>query len=124
MQKTRPKVLQETLTLQSELLERDVIIDFYLPTDVPDPSSINLLLINDGQDMKKLGLFAMLNEFYGRQLIEPLLCVGIHAGIERKMEYATAKVLDYKGRGAKAQRYTEFIFEELLPLLLKKYNIP
>jgi enterochelin esterase-like enzyme len=124
MQKTRPKVLQETLTIRSEFLERDVILDFYLPTEVEDPSSINLLMINDGQDMKKLGLIGILDDFYSSRLIEPLLCVGIHAGSDRKMEYATAKVLDYKGRGAKAQNYTDFIFGELLPILHKKLNIP
>jgi enterochelin esterase-like enzyme len=124
MQKPRPKVLQETLTLRSKSLERDVIIDFYLPTEVANPSSINLLLINDGQDLKKLGLMDMLDEFYRNNLIEPVLCAGIHAGSERKMEYATAKILDYKGRGAKAQQYTDFIFEELIPVLHKQYKIP
>jgi len=124
MQKTRPNVLQESVNLQSKLLKRNVTIDFYLPTNVSNPAAINLLLINDGQDMEKLGLYKMLEELYKENIIKPLLCVGIHAGGERKMEYATAKILDYKGRGVKAQRYTDFIFEELLPFTHEKYNVP
>jgi len=81
-------------------------------------------LINDGQDMEKLGLKAMLDELYSKNIIEPLLCVGIHAGTERKMEYGTARIPDYKGRGAKAGKYTGFIFDELLPYIHTQYPVP
>ncbi len=124
MQKTRPNVLQESVHLQSELLKRNVTIDFYLPTDIPDASKMSLLLINDGQDMEKLQLSNILEELYSENIIDPLLCAGIHASEERKMEYGTAKILDYKKRGAKAQAYTDFIFEELLPFTHKNYNVP
>ncbi|HLX93383.1 MAG TPA: alpha/beta hydrolase-fold protein [Puia sp.] len=116
-------ILYETLLLPSINLERDIRVDFYLPTSVADPSSMSLLLINDGQDMEKLGFLGMLEDFYSRDAISPLLCVGIHAGTERKMEYGTAKILDYKRRGAKAQRYTDFIFKELLPYISKTYRV-
>jgi len=39
------------------------------------------------------------------------------------MEYGTANILDYKGRGAKANLYREFIFEELLPYLRTHYRV-
>jgi enterochelin esterase-like enzyme len=39
------------------------------------------------------------------------------------MEYGTAKVLDYEGRGAKAAAYQQFITEELLPYLHLAYCI-
>jgi enterochelin esterase-like enzyme len=124
MHQTRQNVLKETTILQSQKLKRDVSVDFYLPTGIADSTIINLLMINDGQDLAKLGLLEMLEQLYGEHLIVPLLCIGIHAGSERRMEYGTAKTLDYKGRGAKAQPYTDFIFEELIPYTYKKYNIP
>jgi enterochelin esterase-like enzyme len=123
MQDNATKILQETVQLRSDLLERTVKVDFYLPTNISDPSAISLLLINDGQDMEKLQLSSILEELYAENIIEPLLCVGIEAG-DRKMEYGTAKILDYKKRGAKSQAYTDFIFKELLPFTHKNYNVP
>ena len=116
-------VIKEHTRFQSALLGRPVDIDFYLPTHVPDPAAMSLLLINDGQDLEKLGLLGMLEGLYSHHHISPLLCVGIHAGRERKMEYGTARVADYKGRGAKAQLYTDFIFSELLPFIHTRYRI-
>ncbi|MBS1918372.1 MAG: esterase [Bacteroidetes bacterium] len=116
-------ILKESVSLKSVNLGRDVDIDFYLPTHVTDPGEMSLLLINDGQDMEKLGLEGMLDELYGGEQISPLLCAGIHAGKERKMEYGTSKILDYKGRGAKASAYSQFIFEELFPYIKKNYLV-
>jgi enterochelin esterase-like enzyme len=117
-------LLKEELELESKFLGRDVKVDFYLPANVHHSSDISLLLINDGQDLKKLGLEKMLQEMYHQELISPLLCVGIHAGKARKSEYGTSKILDYKGRGDKAEAYTKFVFEELLPFIRTNYLIP
>ena len=117
-------VLTENIVLESEELEREVIIDFFLPKNVSDPSNLNLLLINDGQDMKELGMEKILNRLYADNIIEPVLCAAVHAGEERKMEYAVASQPDYLGRGAKAGFYTSFILEELLPYIKIKYAIP
>src|ERR1041384_812397 len=102
-------ILIENSIFTSTCLARDVKLDFYLPRNVADPSQMTLLLINDGQDMGKLGLATMLEDLYTRNLIQPILCVGIHASTERKMEYGTAHQTDYLGRGAKAGLYTSFI---------------
>ena len=98
----------ESVLLKSELLERDVKIDMYLPTSVHDPSEMSLLLINDGQDLPKMPFIEMLEELYEQQKITPLFCVGIHCGADRKMEYGIASQADYLGRGAKAGAYTSF----------------
>ena len=108
----------------SKFLEREVIIDFYFPPDIlPNSEEVNLLLINDGQDLVTMDFHNILNELYSKEEIEPLLCVGIHCGPDRKNEYGTANVLDYKGRGAKAALYTRFVFEELLPFIKSEYSI-
>ena len=116
-------VLTENATINSEFLYREIPVDFYLPKNVADPSAINLLLINDGQNMKELGLEKMLSDFYEEKLIQPLLCVGIHAGPDRKNEYGIASQKDYLGRGSKAGAYTSFIREELVPYIQKTYAL-
>lgn len=103
--------------IQSAHLERGVIVDFYLPTSVPKPDELSLLLINDGQDLRTMNFEDILEELYESDEISSLVCVGIHCGTDRKNEYGTANFLDYKGRGARAGLYTSFIFEELLPFI-------
>jgi esterase/lipase superfamily enzyme len=117
-------VLVENTVLPSVHLERDVIIDFFLPKNVQDPASINLLLINDGQNMDALGLEKILNSLYTENKIQPVLCVAIHTGKERKSEYGVANQADYLGRGAKASAYTSFILDELLPYIYTSYRLP
>jgi len=109
-----PGILIENTIIRSEFLQREVQVDFYLPKNVDDLSQMSLLLINDGQNMKELGLKKILEELYGRNKIKPVLCAAIHAGDQRKMEYGTAIQADYLGRGAKAGLYTSFIMQELL----------
>lgn len=117
-------VLPQQTVLSSAYLEREVILDFFLPKNVNAPSAISLLLINDGQNMEELGLEAMLNELYSSDTIVPLLCACIHANEERKMEYGVAAQSDYLGRGAKAGLYTSFILKELIPYIQRHFLIP
>lgn len=113
----------ESTTLTSVFLGRDVTVDFFMPFENSSPEPISLLLINDGQNMEELGLATILTDLYRQQLIQPVCCIGIHCGEDRKNEYGTANTHDFKGRGAKAKAYTQFIFQELLPFVRKKTGI-
>jgi enterochelin esterase-like enzyme len=117
-------VTVEQLTLSSEYLGREVLVDVYLPASFLQPDQLSILLINDGQDLLKMPFDEILDELIANKEIEPLVCVGIHCGPDRKMEYGTAYSADFKGRGGKAGLYTKFIFEELLPFIRKAYNTP
>ncbi|NDC78778.1 MAG: esterase [Chitinophagia bacterium] len=110
-----PGVRMEALTIRSEHLDREVSADLYLPALPVSPSSLSLLLVNDGQDLPAMGFGSILERLYRREAIRPILCVGIHAGMDRRNEYGTAGIPDHLGRGAKAAHYTDFIFGELLP---------
>jgi enterochelin esterase-like enzyme len=123
-QRSLSSVVVEQCTLSSEYLEREVIIDVYLPSAMIKPEQLSLLLINDGQDLLTMPFDEILDELITQGDIEPLICIGIHCGPDRKMEYGTAYSADFKGRGAKAGLYTKFIFEELLPFIRKTYNTP
>jgi len=117
-------ILRESMTPGSEYLGRDVRVDIYLPDGVTDMREVALLLFNDGQDLERMGMAGILADLYGRGLLSPLMCVGIYAGPERKMEYGTAGEPDYQGWGARAGDYTRFVFEELLPAIRERYQAP
>ncbi len=116
-------ILVEQNTIESVFLERDVIIDAYLPTNIEHPENMALLLINDGQDLPKMPFDEILDDLIEAKIIEPLVCIGIYCGPDRKMEYGTAREADYKSRGARADLYTRFIFEELLPFIHDTYKV-
>jgi iron(III)-enterobactin esterase len=116
-------VVVETVQFSSRFLNRPVTIDFYLQQAQPAFMPVSLLLINDGQDLLKMGFAQMLDELLAQDGTQHVFSVGIHAGTERKMEYGTARQPDYEGRGAKAKYYEQFILHELLPYIHDTYNI-
>jgi enterochelin esterase family protein len=116
-------ILVEQRAIASVYLKRYVIVDVYLPKNIPSPAQLNLLLVNDGQDLAEMNFSSLLNGLYQSGQIQPLFCVGIYAGKDRKNEYGTAKVPDYGGRGARAEMYDRFILEELLPFIHISYAI-
>lgn len=113
----------ENHILSSLFLKRDVKIDCYLPQNVVKPEEMSLLLINDGQDLVTMDFQNIIESLSINGQIIPLLCVGIHCSADRKNEYGTAKILDYKGRGAKATAYTKFVLQELIPFIKNKYRV-
>lgn len=116
-------LIVERKTVKSTFLNREVTIDFYLPKNIAEPGILNLLLLNDGQDLPKMLFGPMLDRLLSEGVIQPILCVGIHAGEDRRMEYGTAKVLDFMNRGAKAAAHSQFVIEELLLFLRETYHI-
>lgn len=120
---TSSAIIIDQKILYSQYLEREVIVDAYLPTNISLPEQMSLLLINDGQDLPKMPFDGLLNHLITTKKIEPLICIGIHCGSDRRNEYGTAYSADYQGLGAKAGLYDKFIFDELLPFIRKTYNI-
>ncbi|MFZ1329251.1 MAG: esterase, partial [Chitinophagaceae bacterium] len=64
-------ILIENISVFSELLNREILIDIYLPRKVTDLSQVSLLLINDGQDMEKMHFQSILDHLYTEEAIEP-----------------------------------------------------
>ena len=118
-----PAVITQQRLVYSEFLERDVVIDVYLPAPANGENVLDLLLINDGQDLQTMNFAALLDSLITTEKIAPLLCVGIHCGLNRIQEYGTICRADYKGRGSKAGLYSKFIFDELLPFIQTEFNI-
>lgn len=118
------KTIVDCCLFNSQFLEREVTIDFYFPPGLSiGCGQVNLLLINDGQDLVTMDFHGILDQLYTEEKLLPLLCVGIHCGSDRRNEYGTTNILDFMGRGAKANLYSRFIFEELLPLIKKESKL-
>jgi iron(III)-enterobactin esterase len=120
---TLSSYIVEQKAIASRFMNRYMIVDLYLPKNIRQPQDLSLLLINDGQDLAEMHFSQMLNGLAATGQIAPLVCVGIHAGKDRKNEYGTAGKPDYAGRGAKAMDYKHFILEELLPFIATEYAI-
>jgi len=103
--------------LDSVYLKRAVKLSVFCPPHLLERETINLLLLNDGQDTEELNLEETLEALYGSQKIEPVLIVAIHSSPARLQEYGVAGIPDFNGRGALAANYTDFIIKELLPFL-------
>ncbi|MGZ5246010.1 MAG: alpha/beta hydrolase [Flavitalea sp.] len=104
--------------IYSRHLQRKVQLTI-LNTPLPDDASKwNLLLMNDGNEMEKLDLQKIIDSLYQLKKIGPLIVVGIHTG-DRIKEYGVSAKPDYEGRGSKAEDYSEFVGNELIPFIKK-----
>lgn len=121
--KDLPNLRVEQRAIASAFLNRQVIVDCYLPKNIFNPKELSLLLVNDGQDLPEMNFSNMISQVLEAGEIMPILCVGIHAGKDRRNEYGTARSLDYQGLGAKAEAYNQFILQELLPFIHVQYAI-
>lgn len=114
---TLPTITIKNQIIPSAFLKRDVEIDIYSPENLMGNETVNLLLLNDGQDASQMGLELILSDLYDKWHIEPTLVVAIKASADRLLEYGVANRPDFKKRGAKSHLYTKFIIDELIPYL-------
>lgn len=115
--------VQRDDSLHSVPLNRTVHLDIILPPDYTTSGArYPVLYLNDGQDLPRLRMAAILDSLYRKQAIQPFVLVAIHAG-DRIQEYGTAARADYMNRGSKAGLYTDFVLTELLPYSRKHYRV-
>lgn len=118
-----PVVVQREDSLHSVPLNRTVHLSIMLPPDYQVSDKVYpVLYLNDGQDLPRLHMRAVLDSLYQQQAIRPFILVAIHAG-DRIQEYGTAAQADYMHRGSKAALYTDFVLTELLPYSKKHYRV-
>jgi len=110
--------------ISSAYLQHEVEIDMYVPEGILGNEKIELLLINDGQDVAKMDFAQLLEDAHLSKRNHRLIVVAIKASVDRLMEYGVAGTPDFKGRGAHAGLYNDFIIKELLPFVKKKIAMP
>ena len=116
------RLIEETLICSA--LERDVVVSVLLPPgfDAADVTHYPVLYLNDGQDLTRLKLQAVLDELFDRGEIRPFVLIAPHANHDRLQEYGVAAQADYNDRGSRAGAYTEFVLKELVPFAQANYK--
>lgn len=116
------KIKQQEDEIYSRHLQTHVKLTI-ISTPMPeDKSDMNLLLLNDGQDMEQLKVKETITALYKKNLVQPLLVVGIKAG-NRQDIYGVAGYPDYQNRGSKADKYAAFIDNELYAFIKKRAGV-
>jgi enterochelin esterase-like enzyme len=108
--------------IYSRHLQRKVKLTIISTPPPSDKSELNLLLLNDGQELKNWRVKEIMDSLYEAGAINPLVIVAIHAG-DRMQEYGVADKKDYEGRGARAGFYDDFVNNELYPFIKKKSGV-
>lgn len=118
----RSKVKENKDEIYSRHLQKHISLTV-ISTPVPkNKGDFNLLLLNDGQDVEKLRVKGIVDSLNSKKLIQPLVVVAINA-FDRMQEYGVAGNPDYLGNGASAQKYADFIINELLPFIKKQSGV-
>lgn len=112
-----PKFLKTEYKLKSAHLNRDAEVLIWTPGNLSGGETVNLLILNDGQEAAGLKLTETLNELYSTWTIDPLVVVAVKASADRMQEYGVAGIPDFQKRGSRAGLYSAFIVSELLPFL-------
>jgi len=118
----KSKIKQQDDEIYSRHLQRQVKLTI-ITTPLPDDKTeMNLLILNDGQEMGQFKIREIVDSLYRKNLIKPLLIVGVHAG-DRMKEFGVADYPDYLKRGDKAGYYDAFINTELYPFAKKNATV-
>ena len=107
----------------SHFLQREVAVSVILPAGFNPAHAYRLMLCNDGQDFAELGMENILRHLWQKNVIEPVVVAGIHAGENRLHEYGTCIQSDYANRGSRAADTRDFVLKELLPSLKTEFNV-
>lgn len=109
------------LKLRSRFLDRKVKVDIFLPSETNNYRGT--LVLNDGQDMEQLGLVKTFSLALSKVEVPNIGIVAIHANEYRMQEYGVAGFPDFKKRGNKAGKHTDFVTKELTPFLQREYGL-
>ncbi len=115
--------LERLTDIHSKILDRDTLIDIFLPFQFEQRNhAYPLLLLNDGQDGEAIEIKATLEKLTRSKTIKDTIVVAVHAG-DRLQEYGISGKKDFKGRGKYAAEYSRFIMTELIPYVQFRYSI-
>jgi len=124
---TRPMwqvIVDHVEQVRSHKLNNERYLDVFLPPDYDySEQAYPVLYVNDGQDAQALKIKNTLETLYMRNKMERIIVVAVPTNHDRLNEYGTAGQPDYKGRGARAAEYTDFLLYEVMPYVNAKYRV-
>jgi enterochelin esterase-like enzyme len=115
------KSVSEVIYFQSKYLGREVKVHAYHSANMKAGTDVKLLIMQDGQDLQKMNFQRMFID--AGMGDHSWICLGVHAGPERKQEYGVIGYPDYMQRGNKADAYAHFILHECIPGCKEKLSI-
>lgn len=118
----KSKVKQKDDEIYSRHLQEHIKLTIISTALPDDKNSMNLLLLNDGQEVDQFGVRDIIDSLYSKKLIQPLIVVAIHAG-DRMQKYGVSGFPDYKNSGSRADKYASFIDNELYDFVKKKTGV-
>ena len=93
-----------------------------ISTPLPkNKSDLNLLIVNDASLLKNLAIKNVIDTYYNKKLIKPLIVVGVEA-FDPEQEFGVAGFTE-NNKGMLAVKYDNFIVNELLPFIKKKSGV-
>lgn len=118
----KSKTKQQEDEIYSRHLQEHIKLTI-ISTSLPeDKKELNLLLLNDGEDIEKLRVKEIVDSLFSKKLIDPLIIVAIHT-TNKVQEYGIVGYTDYKNNGNKADKYADFIDDELYGFVKKKTGV-
>ncbi|HEY5393070.1 MAG TPA: alpha/beta hydrolase-fold protein [Hanamia sp.] len=93
-----------------------------ISTPLPkNKSDLNLLIVNDANLLKEWDIKNVVDTYYSKKLIKPLIIVGVEE-FDPEQEYGVAGFTE-NNKGTLAVKYNNFIVNELLPFIKKKSGV-
>jgi predicted alpha/beta superfamily hydrolase len=105
--------------LSSKFLHRAVTVDVYR---IHEAKNQPVFFFLDGQDVRTMAIRSLQQQL-SAEGFPPFTVIGIHANEARMWEYGTLSRADYADRGNRAPETAQFILEELMPFLQKRYKV-
>lgn len=106
---------------QSKYLGREVRVDAYRSLDFNPGIDFKLLVLQDGQDLPKMNFQSVYVQ--AGLANQNWICLGVHAGPDRKQEYGVIGYPDFLQRGSRADAYAHFLLHECIPFFTESYAI-
>lgn len=120
----RDHVVVQRLLVESRILGERRTVDVFLPRDYANATAASYPVIYayDGQDMDSVHLADQLDSLQRTGAMRPVIVVAVHAA-DRLADYGTAGIPNAQGRGARAELYSRFLLEELMPKIGAGYRV-
>lgn len=116
------KIKENTDKVYSRHLQKYIDLTIISTPEPSEKNDFNLLLLNEGGNLQKLKVKDITDSLYKKKLIKPLVIIGINTVDNNNLFGVTGEV-DYLNTGKSAEKYTNFIINELLPFVKKKAGV-
>ena len=114
----KSSIKEQSDKVYSRHLQRHVDLTIISTRMPEEKSDMNLLLFNSGNEVKQMDAKEIIDSLNKKKQIQPLILVAIHGN--EKEDYGMSNLAGPGNKGSKADKYNEFVMDELYPFIKKK----